>query len=213
MITIDQIRTQISDRAQLWPAPGEDYELLGRADGTKTIFSLRYENSIAGTLTVYSADTPAAGSGSTPNWTALSPSSYTVGSTPNPTQTGANNAIITFNSAPAAGKLIGASYQVTAFSDADLSGYLTRAQATYSDDTSLLKCVQYDIIDVVLMDYNRMILLAQGTFRTDPSAYATSLRALKTQLRADLAGRPNPGATQPAMMTGSTYTRPYQPPR
>jgi hypothetical protein len=35
----------------------------------------------------------------------------------------------------------------------------------------VIKCVQYDIIDAVLMD-NRIILLAQGNFRTDPVSYA-----------------------------------------
>ncbi|HEX3456644.1 MAG TPA: hypothetical protein VHR97_01700 [Candidatus Baltobacteraceae bacterium] len=184
---------------------------MGIADGVATIFSLRYENYIAGTLTVYLATPPAAGSGSTPAWVAQSPSSYVIGSTPNPTQTGATNAIITFNTAPAANKMVGARYQATAFSDTDLTGYLTRAQQTYTDDTSVIKCVQYDIIDVVLLDYNRMILLAQGNFRTDPVSYAASLRALATKLRADLQGRPNPGANSPVMMVASTRTRRYQP--
>jgi hypothetical protein len=69
-VTIDNVRTQISDRAQLWPAPSEPPELLGTGDNTATIFSLRYENYISGTLTVYFATPPAAGSGTTPSWVA-----------------------------------------------------------------------------------------------------------------------------------------------
>jgi hypothetical protein len=212
-VTIDNVRTQISDRAQLWPAPSEPPELLGTGDNTATIFSLRYENYISGTLTVYFATPPAAGSGTTPSWVAQDPSTYTIGSTPNPTQTGANNAIITFNTAPPAGTLIGARYQATAFSDDDLLGYLTRAQALYSDDLSVLKRTQYDIIDVVLMDYNRMILLAQGNFRTDPAAYAESLKQLKAELRQDLLGGPVAGAAVPQIFVGTQTTWPYQPRR
>jgi hypothetical protein len=213
VVTIDNVRTQVSDRAQLWPAPVEPPELLGLGDGAATIFSLRYENYIAGTLTIYFATPPASGSGSAPSWVAQSSSSYVIGSTPNPTSTGASNAIITFNTAPTAGTMIGARYQVTAFSDNDLNGYLTRAQALYSDDLSVLKRTQYDIIDVVLMDYNRMILLAQGEFRTEPMAYAESLKQLKAELRQDLLGGPVPDAAVPAMFFGGQVTRRYQPSR
>jgi hypothetical protein len=211
VVTLDQVRTQVSDRAQLWPTPAEPPELLGTGDGTATIFSLRYENYIPGTLTVYFATPPASGSGTTPSWVAQSSSSYTVGSPPNPTQTGANNAIITFNTAPPAGKLIGARYQVTAFSDSDLEGYLTRAQLNYTDDTSVLKRVQYDIIDVVLMDYNRLVLLAQGEFRSEPMVYAEGLKQAKAELRQDLFGGPVAGAAIPAMLIGGQITRRYQP--
>jgi hypothetical protein len=195
----------------MWPAPAEPPELLGIGDGAATIFSLRYENYIPGTLTIYFATPPTSGSGNAPVWTAQDPSTYVIGSPPNPTSTGANNAIITFNTAPPSATMIGARYQATAFSDDDLNGYLTRAQDLYSDDLSVLKRTQYDIIDVVLMDYNRMILLAQGEFRTDPVSYAESLKQLKAELRQDLLGGPVPDASIPAMVIGGTRTRRYQP--
>jgi hypothetical protein len=210
-ITVANVRTAIGDRPQLWPAPGSPPELMGQADGVRTIFSIRYENYIDGTLTVYEATAPPSSSGETAVWTAVDPSLYVVGSTPNPTSTGATNAIITFNAAPDAGTFIGGGYQVTAFSDDDLNGYLTRAQALYSDDASVLKRAQFDIIDALLMDYNRLYLLAQGEYRTDPASYAASLKQLKAELRKDLTGDPVPGSSSPAMLIGNVVTRRYQP--
>lgn len=210
-VTVGNVRTQIGDRPQLWPTQMEPPELLGTADGVATIFSLRFENYISGTLTVYQSTPPSSGSGSVPTWTALNPTAYTVGSPSNPTLTGATNAIVTFNSPPAAGTLIGARYQVTAFSDDDLNGYLTRAQELYSDDLSVLKRVQYDIIDVVLMDYERMTLLAQGEYRREPATYAEALKQIKAELRTDLSGGPVAGAAIPQMSIGQQIAGRYQP--
>ncbi|HVN69530.1 MAG TPA: hypothetical protein VMU38_07780 [Candidatus Binatia bacterium] len=79
------------------------------------------------------------------------------------------------------------------------------------DDLSVLKRVQYDIIDVVLMDYNRLYLLAQGEYRTDASAYAAALKQLKAELRQDLFGGPVTGSAIPAMLIGTQQTGRYQP--
>jgi hypothetical protein len=285
-VNVAQVRTAIADRPQLWPQAAEPPELLGIADGTQTIFTLRFENYIPGTLTIYEATPPAAGSGAAPSWTAVStvppvlvgttsttavsapgaatvtpasmaniatdvellvdqppnqevvrvtgagPSTYDaiyalahevgftiagapayqVGS-PNATDTVtlASNATITFAKPPTAGTMIGARYQATAFSDADLSDYLTRALTVASDDITVLKRVQYDIIDIVLMDYERLLLLSQGDYRKDPASYAASLRALKVSLRLDLAGGPVAGANVPAMAIGTQTTGRYQP--
>jgi hypothetical protein len=61
------------------------------------------------------------------------------------------------------------------------------------------------------MDYNRLILLAQGDFRTEPGSYAASLKQLKAELRQDLFGGPVAGAAIPAMIVGTQTTRRYQP--
>jgi hypothetical protein len=72
VVTLDQVRTQIGDRAQIWPSNAEPPELLGTGDGTRTIFTLRYENYIPGTLVVFEAEPPTSGSGDLPEWTAVS---------------------------------------------------------------------------------------------------------------------------------------------
>lgn len=211
-VTLAQVRTQIADRPQLFPPNAQPPDLIGTGDGNATIFSLRYENYIPGTLTIYTATPPTPGSGSGPTWTAVSPSNYIVGSSnPGPNQTGATNAIITFNTAPAAGMLIGSRYQVTAFSDADLSGYLSRAQALYTDDYLVLKRVQFDIIDVLLVDRERLLIVAQGDYREDPASYEAALHQIKESLRIDLEGGPQAGTNIPALSIGKSQAGRYQP--
>lgn len=286
MVTLDQVRTQISDRAQIWPAQSDPPELIGIGDGVATIFGLRFENSIPGSLTVYTAPATTAGSGAAPVWTAVSTTPsvivgttsetavaaaggatitpvsmaniaegvsllidqapnqevvtvasvtgttftanfalahavgfvvagappYSVGS-PNAGTNGttATNAVITFAQAPAAGVQIGARCQLTAFSDTDLEAYLARAQALYDDDVSVLKRTQYDILDVLAMDYDRLIILAQGDYRKDPSIYRDSLQQLKAELRQDLFGGPVAGTAIPQLFIGASVQRRYVP--
>jgi hypothetical protein len=57
------------------------------------------------------------------------------------------------------------------------------------------------------MDFNRLVLLAPGDYRTDAASYAKSLKQLKAELREDLVGGPVPGAAAPAMLIGAQYTR------
>lgn len=211
-VTVAQCRTQVSDRPQVWPPTAQPPELIGIGDGVATIFTLRYENFIPNTLTVYTATPPASGSAKKPTWVAVSATAYTVGAPdPGPDATAATNATITFAAAPAAGVMVGARCQVTAFSDTDLAAYLARAQALYQDDLSVLKRVQYDIIDVILMDYEKLVMLAQGDYRKDASAYANALHNLKAELRLDLEGGPVAGAAVPQIAFGASVARRYQP--
>ncbi len=208
-VTLAQVRTQIADRPQLWPNVGDPPELIGTGDGTSTIFSLRFENFIAGTLTIYTAPAPV--TGATTAWTAVSATLYTVGGSGSPSSTAATNAIITFATAPASGVLIGARYQSVAFSDADLSAYLSRAQAMYSDDISVLKRCTFDLIDIILLDQRRCEMISQGDYKRDPAMYVRTLSTLKESLRKDLAGGPQPGANIPQLLVGSSPARRYGP--
>lgn len=279
-ISVANVRTQISDRPQIWPPMAQPPETIGIADGVNLIYSLRFENYIPNTLTVFMAQPS---TGTPPTWTAVNGAAYTVGAPdPGVDATAATNAIITFNAvsttannavsapgaatitpasmigiydgslltydtgeaqetvtvtavtattftatfanthsagaaivgsgAPTAGTMIGARCQVTAFSDTDLAAYLSRAQINYTDPTLILKRVQFDIIDVVQMDYDRLLILAEGDYRKDPQAYAESLRQLKAELRLDLEGGPQQDSNVPAMSIGSSQLRTnYQP--
>lgn len=209
-VTLSQIRTQIADRPQIYPPYNTDPELIGVADGVATIFSLQFENYIPGTLTVYTAPAPSAGAQTT--FTAISASQYVVGSPGGGVNaTNATNAIITFVAAPAAGTLVAARYQATAFSDADLQVYLAQNQAKYSDDQSIKKGCQFDLIDAILMDQRRLEMLAQGDDRKDRSAYINGLLKIKEALRKDLSGDPTPGKSTPALIIGSSPAGRYQP--
>lgn len=208
-ITLSQVRTAVADRPQIWPPYASEPEIIGIGDGVATVFSLQFETYIPGTLTVYEAPAPAAGA--TTAFTAVAATEYTVGANGG-TGTQATNAIITFNSAPAAGTLIGARYQATAFSDDDLQSYLTRAQALYTDDYLVLKRVAFDLIDVILMDQRRLEMLAEGDSHKDRSAYVNGLHDLKAALRLDLEGGPQPGTAVPAIsLNGVAVQRRYEP--
>jgi hypothetical protein len=264
-------------------------ELLGYGDGVTTTFALGYENYIPGSLQVYTAPTPPAGS--SPIFTALPATSptllattsaaainagvstvtpddmtniavgsfllvdilslgnpeviqvaattpttftaafayshlpgtsivgdppYSVGS-PNPGVNGTNASaqILTFNTAPAAGTIVGARYQATAFSDADLAAFLARAVAWNGtgDDGLTLKRVQADIIGVVLMDQRRLTILGQGDYHNNPQAFVTGLQALLKQLYIDLTGYPEAGGSTPQLLIGAQRTRMYTPRR
>lgn len=212
-VTVAMVRSQIADRPQSFPPEGTDPEVLGIGDGSRTIFALSFENFIAGTLTVFTALAPAAGVPAI--FTAALPQSYKIG-TPAlnaagtaPIATAATNQIVTFQTAPAYGTIVGARYQATAFSDADLAGYLSRALIQWPDDRLALKAVQFDLIDVILMDQRRLEMLSQGDFRSDKSAYIQGLRSQKATLGAELQGSITPGRSTPSLGVGVAGFRRY----
>lgn len=104
--------------------------------------------------------------------------------------TNATNQVVSFLAAPATGVIVAARCQLTAFSDSDLTFYLTAAQGLYSDDLSVLKRVQFDILSVIMGDQRRMTILSEGAFKTDPGAYVAGLAKLKDQLWKELEGGP-----------------------
>lgn len=212
-LSIAQLRSQIADRPQTWPPMVQPPELIGQSDGVATIFSLRFENFIPGTLTILT--TPLPTSDVLAAWTAISPSAYTVGAPdPGPDSTGATNALITFNAAPAAGLLVGARYQVVAFSDAEISDLLTSALALYGGNDQLVrKAVQYDAIDRILMDQDRLTVLTEGTYKRDPQAFLNGLIKLKAALRTDLEGMPVAGTSVPTAAIAISTPRRYGPMR
>jgi len=212
-VTLAQLRTQIADRPQMWPPMVQPPDLIGQADGVATIFSLRFENFIPGTLTIYTtpkptSDTPAA-------WTAVNPNSYAVGvPNPGPDSTGATNALITFNAAPTSGLLVGSRSQVVAFSDTELTDLRTAAVARYgADDELVRKAVQFNAIDMILMDQERLTVLTESTYKRDPQAFLNGLIKLKAALRTDLEGMPVPGTTTPAAAIAISSPRRYGPMR
>lgn len=198
-VTVEMVRTEIADRPIIWPPYVAEPEIIGNGYGEATIFGLQFENYIPNTLTIYVASAPVAGSA--PSFVAVNPSNYTVGApSPGPDGTAATNAIITFTAAPASGSLIAARYQATAFSDTDLTTYLTNAQAAnWPDDRTTLKAVLYDIIPAILADQRRCDVISQDNYRRDPSGFTTRLLLLRASLEKDLTGLPLPGMDVPAM--------------
>jgi len=200
MITIAQLRTQISDIPRQYPRLPEICDTIGVGDGARTQFSLRYPNYETATLIVFFGTVPTAPG--TTSWVAQSASSYT-----------ATGQQIVFNTAPAAGTLIGSAYQATAFADSDLQTYLTNAQALQSTDQMVLKQAQYDITDVLLGNHELLRMIKEGDYQRDPKSVVAGLIALKEQLRMDLTGNPQPGAAIPAATTFTTTYHRYEVPR
>jgi hypothetical protein len=141
------------------------------------------------------------------------PAWWTGGPPSGTDNTNATNQIVYILTAPAAGTLIAARYQATAFSDSDLTNYLNNASVLYgTDNRTLLKACQFDLIDVILADQRRLTILSEGSgYRNDPSAYASNLRNLKEGLRKDLTGDPLPGRDVPALAIGIAAARGYTP--
>lgn len=212
MIGLAQVRTEIADRPKLWPPQVAEPEQIGTGDGVATIFGLQFENFIPNTLTILLGTSPAVGSAVV--FTAVNPANYTVGAPdPGPDATAATNAIITFNTAPALGVLVAARYQSVAFSDADLLVYLTNAQALFSDDRTILKCVHRDVIPAIVADQRRIDIITDGTYKRDPGPYVAAQLKLYDALGKDLTGTPTPGSATPALFDGAACAPRYAPER
>ncbi len=207
-ISVANVRTQISDVPRTFPPAPNPPNVLGVADGVNTLFFLKHPNFVPGTLIIYTGVLSAG----IVTWTAVASSAYTVGGTSTTGTTGPTQALITFNNPPAAGLNVGARYQAVAFSDADINGYITRS-ATYPDDRTTLKGVQYDMIDAILTDVDRLELLHFGDYQKDPRAVVQYLSKLKDQLANDVQGGITPGRLSPAYATAVRVVPPYQPRR
>jgi hypothetical protein len=197
-INVANVRTQISDVPRWWPSLSDPApDTIGIGDGVRTIFGLRFPNFIASSLTISLGVVPSPGPGS-PTYTAQASNLYTI----------VNVNQISFTTPPPVGNIVGSSYQATAFADADLTLYLARAQLLQSDDRLTLKQVHFDLIDVIVADQDRMMLLKQGDYMRDANQWVASYLKLKEALRKDVAGDPQPGKLIPAFTTGSTqYNR------
>lgn len=197
-INVSNVRTQISDVPRWWPALSDPApDTIGIGDGVRTIFGLRFQNFLESSLTISLGVVPNPGPGS-PTYTAQVPNTYTI----------ANVNQISFNTPPPVGNIVGASYQATAFSDADLTLYLARAQLLQSDDRLTLKQVHFDLIDVIVADQDRMMLLKQGDYMRDANQWVASYLKLKEALRKDVTGDPQPGKSVPAFGVSTTrYNR------
>jgi hypothetical protein len=198
-INVANVRTQISDTPRWWPSLSDPApDTIGIGDGARVIFGLRFPNFIESSLTISWGVVSSPGPGS-PVYTAQDPSTYSL----------ANVNQVSLQAAPGVGVIVGSSYQATAFSDADLTLYLARAQALQSDDRLILKQVQFDLIDVIIGDQDKMTLLKQGDYVRDPNQWVASYLKLKEALRKDVTGDPQPGTSSPAFGTGSTFYNRY----
>jgi hypothetical protein len=72
-VTLALVRTEVADRPVIWPPYSAEPEIIGNADGSSTIFGLQFENYIPGSLTIYVASAPSAGSA--PSFVATPPTS------------------------------------------------------------------------------------------------------------------------------------------
>ena len=192
-VNVANLRVQIADVPRWFPAQSDPPDTIGISDGVNTIYGIRLPNFTASSLTVFFGTVPTSGPG-TPAYVAQAPNTYIVSGTQ-----------ITLNVAPALGTIIATRYMATAFADADLANYLASAQSLVSDDRMILKQAQFDLIDVIVADAEKMLILKQGDYMRDPSKWVASYLQLKEALRKDLTGLPQPGSAIPAFTTGNFH--------
>jgi hypothetical protein len=195
-VNVAMLRVQIADVPRWFPAQSDPPDTIGVSDGANLIYGIRLPNFTVSSFTLYFGTVPSTGPGS-PAYVAQATNTYVITGTQ-----------INLNTAPAAGTIIGTRYMATAFADADLANYLASSLALQSDDRTVLKQAQFDLIDVIVADVEKMMILKQGDFIRDPSKWVDSYLKLKEALRKDITGDPRPGKSIPAFATGNfNYNR------
>ncbi|TAM90630.1 hypothetical protein EPN42_05665 [bacterium] len=204
-VAVSDVRFQIQDQPRSFGVAPESPRVIGTADGVTMIFFLPLDRwqYVAGSAQLYA--TPSGGS-----TIGIASSAYAI----------SQQGQVVFTTAPgasgspiASGSAIAASFQGTAFANADLANVLTRNQAKYSDDNSVLKGCTLDMINVLLMDYERLSMTRQVEWERNPAYVVRTLQRLKADLREELEGGPRPGAAIPALLFGGVSLRPYTPQR
>jgi hypothetical protein len=204
-IALTDVRFQIQDQPRTFGAQPESPRVCGTADGNNTIFylplgPLQY---VAGSAALFAVTIGSAPVG-------ISPSAYTI------TQQG----MVTFSIAPGAGgsgittgQTIAASFQATAFADADLTNVMNRNVALYPSDEWALKGCTLDIINVLLANTDKLAATREAEYEKDPAAVIAALVKLKDFLMDEIEGAPRPGRAQPVLMMYGRRQHPYQPVR
>jgi hypothetical protein len=208
-VSLTDVRFQIQDQPRSFGVAPESPRALGQADGAMTTFYLplgRGLQYVAGSAQL--SATPIGGTA-----VGIAGSAYTI------TQQG----LVAFTAAPgsgtspaiAIGSVIGAAFQATAFSDADLTGVLARAVDAYGEfgDAFVLRGCSLEIIGVLLTNVEKLALIREAEYERDPAAVIAALSKQQTELRTQLSGQPRPNQAQPALLMHGGRLRPYQPVR
>lgn len=193
-VTVSDVRSQIRDLPRNVGVQPESPRVIGNGDGTTTTFYLpvgKYQ--YYGSLVVYV------------NGVAISSAQYGI----------SPSGIITFLAAPANGSVISATYQVTAWTDAELLTVLNNALAVYGgmDDRTIRKACTVDLIDQMLANTDLLSSIREDTYSKDPAAVIAALSKLKDQLNKELQAGPRPGQAVPFLSVGSVPGLPYTPKR
>lgn len=196
-LAISDVRSQIRDLPRAIGVAPETPRVIGVGDGINTVFYLPL-----GLAQYYSTLTPAQ---VFVNGVAASLSTYTV----------ASSGIVTFSAAPVSGAMITATYQVTAWTDTELTNVLARNVAQYGgvNDQTVLKGCTLDLIDQLLMNTELLAYIREDTYLRNPVAVVNALSKLKAQLMQELSKGPRPGQNIPWLQVGGFTSSAYTPRR
>lgn len=206
-VAVSDVRFQVQDQARNFGVAPESPRFIGTADGTTTTFYLPLDRwqYVAGSAVLY-----AMAPGGTPPGSGIMATQYTV------SQSGQ----VVFTIAPGAqgspisnGSSLSASFQGTVFTDADLANVLAENQSKYSDDASVKKGCQLDLINILLMNLDLVSMLRAGEFQQNPAYVIKEMKDLKEDLRIELQGGPRPGRAVPTLLFNHVRSGNYQPRR
>jgi hypothetical protein len=195
-VAVSDVRSQIRDLPRNIGVSPESPRAIGQGDGVTTVFYLP-----VGKLQYYFTVVPAT---FFLGGIAASPTTYSI----------AASGAVTFSVAPTSGVFITSQFQLTVFTDIELTNVLTRNQnVPWPDDRTTLKGCTYDIIDMLLLDTERLAMLREDTWEKDPAAVINAMIQLKKSLYTDLMGGPQPGQNIPFLQTASAWRPQYVPRR
>lgn len=182
MITIDDVRTEIGDEERWASNPQAAPQILAtQADGVRTVFYLRFPKANLSSVRVYFATYPTPNSGGQTVWSEILPDDAT---NPWTATTDANGQpIVQFTAAgPPKGVGVGSRFLMTSFSDAEIQGYMNRAPAFQTDDTTLA-AVHLAMMPAILSRRDTMMITRTGDVTQDPAVWAQAQKDVISLLR------------------------------
>ena len=196
-VTLADCRFYCNDAPVVYPPSSVSPEVIGTGDGTLTQFFVSYPNLIVGSIVVWFGTLVTQGTEQVQQLVGQPSTAYAV-----------SGQMVTFSAAPPVGVTVFARYAATAFADVDLRGILRRATAAYGamGDTAVLKACYYDVLDILVIDIDRLRLVRYGDFMTDAKHLVQTLDRIKSNIRMDLRGEVRPGSAAPVFArTQGTY--------
>ena len=196
-VTLADTRFYCHDTPIVFPPSSVSPEMIGLGDGTLTQFYVTYPNLIVGSIVIWFGTLVTQGTEQVQQLAGQASTTYAV-----------SGQMVTFSTAPPAGVTVFARYAATAFADVDLRGIMRRATETYGamGDTVVLKACYYDVLDILVIDVEKLRLVRYGDFMTDAKHLVQTLDRIKSNIRMDLRGEVRPGSAAPVFArTQGTY--------
>lgn len=182
MISVADVRVEIGDEYRWASNPQAAPQVLASsADGALKRFYLRFGKALLSSVRVYFATYPAPNTGNATSWVEILSDDAT-----NPwlaTTDGNGLPLVLFTAAaPPKGLGVGSRYLMTAFTDAEIQGYLDRTRA-YDEDARTLAGVHLAMMPAILARRDLMMVTRTGDVTQDPNVWASAQKDVIALLR------------------------------